>query len=67
VIKLLESAKAACQQMKATRRDFISAIGYDPHEDDCSIWQEELEDLDKAISDLEGEIAATVKEASSCS
>ena len=54
---LLEALRLTAEQLKALRTDFVEAIGYDPHEDECSIYQEILEDTDRAIAVAERSIA----------
>ena len=57
---LLEALRVTSEQLKALRTDFVEAIGYDPHgEDECSIYQETLEDTDRAIAVAERAIAET--------
>ncbi len=56
-LELLEALRLTAEQLKALRTDFVEAIGYDPHEDECSIYQEVLEDADRAIAVAERSIA----------
>ena len=59
---MLEACKAAQSELTAIRQTFIDAIGYDPHEDANSVYQEELEDLDRAVAAVANAVATAPSE-----
>ena len=58
-VRTLRAALEICRESLAgIRADFIGAIGYDPHADANSVWQEAIEDVDRAAAIADIALAA---------